>query len=486
MRKQIAFLVGVSLLAPYAPGAPAAPAVEFRPTRPTRPEEKTRIEEKREYRERLRSLRSDEVRVALDKLAVGSSKLARMLVTRLRATGMKNVTISPLSLQVALGMALQAARGDTAKELMLALGVDNMTPEEISLASRAKIDEMIKLNQEQIELATRNRTPEKATIFAMFNAFYGNPDLVKEFKEDLQRQLIRDFGAEVIIAPFTDDTVKHINGKVAETTRDNIKALLEKLEETHTAVLLNAVYLKASWQQQFPLAKTNERGEFHRGPGQSSKEMPLMNHYVTVPHVVSEDGKAQAIALPMWDRHFVADVVLPEMGESLDTLLDLNPSRLALALDNAPEVLVDLTLPRFETRLSPVNLVETFKSAGIVLPFEIVKSRLPGGTPVLTYPDFGKLAEMLEPGKTYFAIDQIVHAARMKVTEVGIEASAATAVVIGLRGTRVLEPVPEIKMTVDHPFVMTVRGLDNSTYFITFVDDPEALARPESPATPEF
>ncbi|PWU16199.1 MAG: hypothetical protein C5B49_10800, partial [Bdellovibrio sp.] len=403
MRKQIAkpmaLLFGLSLVAPCAP---AATALKFRP----RYEEHQHVKElKDEERERVRASRTKEVQVALDKLAVGSSKLARMVVTRLRATGMKNVTISPLSLQVALAMAVQAAKGDSAQELMLALGVDNMTPEEIALASSAKIAEIVKMNQEQIDFFTRIGEPEKATVFKLYNGFYGNSKAVQEFKLALQEQLKRDFGAEVKIAAFTDDTVKEINTRVSETTQGKIERLIEKLDDNSVAVLLNTVYLLASWKKQFEVWNTNEKGEFHRESGQGSKEMPMMKGIFTVPYAITEDEKTEALSLPVIDNRLRADFVLPAEGRNLDSLSDLEPAQLASALDGAQSVSVNLTLPRFGVKLTPTNLVDIYRAAGIRLPFGLVQSD--DGT--VQVPDFSKLAVLKGDENAFLKIDKIIH-----------------------------------------------------------------------------
>jgi len=246
-----------------------------------------------------------------------------------------------------------------------------------------------------------------------------------------------------------------INGWVKQKTEGKIDKILDRLDPSSPAVLLNAVYFKAAWERSFDKRATID-GTFNLSPGQPAK-VPTMRRLGG--YALVERYNYRALRIPYGLKSIGMIIVLPntigglpEVGKRMDVaeLTDL-----FAALRKAKPKMVDLALPRFNAMFK-TDLKGAFQQEGISLAFSREAADFSGMT--------GVPAEQKR-----LAIGQIQHAAMIDVQEAGTEAAAATA--IEMVPTSI--PMPQETFFVDRPFLFYL--VDDATGAILFqgrINDP--------------
>ncbi|TWP45801.1 serpin family protein [Lentzea tibetensis] len=233
---------------------------------------------------------------------------------------------------------------------------------------------------------------------------------------------------------FFDDPViarKLINADVAAVTRDLIPELIDDLPLDTVSVLVNALYLKASWAEEFtaagPLPFTTPDGE------------------VDVPSMSVEERLGYA-RLHGWQV-----VTIPALGDVEAVVLmpkqslDLNPALFATLLAAPQPTNVRLRMPKLEYG---AELLEPLAALGVTGMF-------------VTGPDF--------PDPT-MTVDSVVHRTVLRVDEHGLEGAAGTAMVAVMGWDDFPDPVV---VKVDRPFLFVVRhARTGAIYFMARVSRP--------------
>jgi serpin B len=203
-----------------------------------------------------------------------------------------NVFLSPYSISTAMSMVLAGARGRTAEELASALGVGaderawHLARNRLELELMAMADFELPDNPDAVPLTLEPT-----------NAMFGQ--LGYPFKESYLDILAANYGAGMNGLDFAaqpDASRAAINEWVAERTRDLIPELIppDVIDPFTHAVLVNAIYFKASWLFQFDADATGP-GAFHLLDG-STVELPMM-HGTEKWQYAAGDGW-QAVELP--------------------------------------------------------------------------------------------------------------------------------------------------------------------------------------------
>ena len=352
---------------------------------------------------------------------------ARQLIAELGTSG--NIALSPYSIGAAMSMVLMGARGATESELRKALA-QTLSASKIAAASGEAMATMLAYD--------RSSDPHLSVANALM--------LGKEFGADISadyRTLLKEsFSAEI----FSDVSLDDVNKWVSRKTDGKIEKILDDLGGDVAAILLNAIYLRATWSVQFQKSLTADLVFYVSSKSQIKAQ--TMARESRDP-VISGPG-FRAIRLPLSDQRLGVIVVLPNAVDGLlavDRRLD-NSLRADLfrsfkekrstsdALSFEPSGVRPLQLPKFKVIFS-ANLVPPFRKLGVELAFG-------DGA------DFSGMTA----GRVRLKIDQIVHRAVVEVAEDGIEAAAATVVVTVGRsaGIRPLEPAAE-PFIVDRPFM---------------------------------
>jgi serpin B len=250
---------------------------------------------------------------------------------------------------------------------------------------------------------------------------------------------------------FRDADLDMVNRWVSRRTEGRIDRILDRLHPRDVAVILNAVYFKASWRETF--AKT--QNEDFSLAATTNVKVAMMGVRERFP-VIRRPG-FRAIRLPYSVASLSMVIVRPDDVDGATRLageLDADALATLFADLTAPEM-VDVKLPRFKTSFS-AHLRPLFEQAGMTHAFD------PGRA------DFSGMTGERQLG---LAIDAIEHRAVIDVNERGTEAAAATVVAI-----LTWEKATKVELfVVDRPFLFYI--VDDATGAILFegrISDPRA------------
>lgn len=346
----------------------------------------------------------------------------------------KNVFLSPLSVSMALGMALNGARGETRTAMEATLEKQGLSSDEINDAYRGLIDLLEGLDP-KVEVALAN------------SIWYREGFPVRQAFVDTNRA---HFDAEVAELDFSEPSASdRINGWVDNETQGNIPEIVPaQIRSDIVMYLINATYFKGQWRSKFDPDQTEEE-PFHRTDG-STVSVPMMEKTDEVRHLYYQTEQFSAVDLAYGDSLYSMTVLLPHedtsVQEVVDTLDTETWSRLTEQM--APRTLSRLMLPTFTLRYEKtLNDVLTDLGMGVA---------------------FTNRANFRGIADTALAIDKVKHKTFLQVDEEGTEASAATSV-----GIEVTSAPPSF--VADRPFVVAIRENHSGTIlFLGTVTDPAA------------
>jgi serpin B len=361
-----------------------------------------------------------------------------------RAPG--NIVLSPYSIGSAMAMARTGARGETETQMTAVLR--HTLAREAADAANAALLNM--LNRYDGSAAAPARLDAANALMLAKRGGVIAPGY---------RALVQEKYAAGVHEGATLDTV---NDWVKQRTDGKIDSILDELPENAAAVLLNAVYLKATWAQRF-IAKATSEADFKLSPTQ---KVPVPTMHRQAMYRLAERAGYRAIRLDYTARGLGMIVVLPNDLDGVDAVARTADAgeikALRTALGEGQPKLVAVALPRFKAAYK-ASLAKLFRLAGMTLAFDD-KADFTGMT--------GKGASV--PG---VKIGTILHRATVEVGEEGTEAAAATAVVIMERSAPAAKgqarvPIPFV---VDRPFLFYI--VDDASGAILFqgrIADPRA------------
>lgn len=356
-----------------------------------------------------------------------------------------NLICSPYSVAVALAMTANGARGTTAQELLTVLGGLSMSDLDAGLAllsgqfmSRAGSKTKADGNKGEISLDIAN------SLWGQRGTAWEQPFL---------DELARWFGAGMNLVDYVgaaEPARVRINDWTAAATHDKIRDLVPAgaLDALTRLVLVNAVYLKAPWEEPFQPAITRQ-GSFTLVSG-AVVQADLMQNTFERASAAAGPGYV-AVSLPYAGRELAMTLVLPDRSDPASLSSWVRTGGLGTALAAlAPRSAVMLTMPKwtFRTRLALKPLLSAL------------------GMPTA----FGDAADFSGITRSMnLTIDEVYHQGFVAVDEQGTEASAATAVVM----REVMGPADPLTVVLDRPFLFVVHDVATRTpLFIGRVADP--------------
>ena len=372
-----------------------------------------------------------------------------------------NLCISPYSISCALAMALAGADGDTRTEMARVLHLDPGTnpSESFGALHTALQDMMAESKTAAQEVKKRSGRAGEPITVAVANRLF--PQDGYDFRKEFFTRLETDFGAAPEPLDFRKSApaaTKRINKWVAEQTRDRIKDLIPQPLDTATRlVLVNAIYLKAPWQQPFQDSSTKPL-PFHVN-GREAADVQTMNSLTTVGYA-RRDGYS-AVGIPYVGTSLQFVILVPDKVEGLPSLekrLDNKALAECAKLDRAE---VDLYLPKFKLEPPTISLADPLQSLGMKTAFDI--------------PQGSANFDLIAPRRPddYLAISEVFHKTFIAVDEKGTEAAAATAVAM-VYATSAMGPEPKsIEVRVDRPFLYAIQHVPSGAcLFLGRVTDP--------------
>jgi len=362
----------------------------------------------------------------------GNTAFALDLYSRLKDED-GNLFFSPYSISVALAMTYAGARENTAQQMSQTLRF-SLDPQRLHPAF-GKLEERLEALQEegnvQLEIAN-SLWPHKS--YPILEEYIG---LVKKY-----------YGVKITPLDYAADTEaarRIINEWVEEKTKDKIKDMIGPgvLDALTRLVLVNAIYFKGNWADQFEEELTKD-APFHPLSGESI-EVPMMKQQETFGYAEHED--LQILQMPYAGDEMSMLVLLPKNMDGLANLQSvLSKENLEKWIKSIRKKEVLVFLPKFKVT-SQFRLDEALASMGMTDAFSPEKADLSGIDG--------------EPHRLY--IGAVIHKAFVDVNEEGTEAAASTAV--GFALASMPEPVPTFRA--DHPFIFMIR--DNNTGSILFM-----------------
>jgi serpin B len=356
-----------------------------------------------------------------------------------RAGPDSNLFVSPVSIAMALGMTVNGAAGATRDSMLCALALTGLSMAEVNAGYRAVIDLLRGLDR-NVEFTLAN------SIWARAGYDFG-----VAFLDDARTY----FDAEVRTLDFAAPTAAQtINDWVNTQTRGRIPEIVDSpIPRDAIMYLIDAIYFKGSWTQQFDRALTRDAPFNLRGGDTVS--VPTMSHRDPAPVRYVFDPSATVVDLPYGGRAWSMTIVLPRAAADIDALVaGLTQERWdgwMAALDTGG---VLVTMPKFTLRYDR-ELRDVLSSLGMGIAFD---------------PDLADFTRLLPEGGAY--ISKVKHKTFVDVYEEGTEAAAVTSVEVS-RVTCCSSGPPHI--IVDRPFLVAIRErLTGTVLFLGRVMNPVA------------
>ncbi len=365
------------------------------------------------------------------KIVAANTKFGFKLFSEiLKEDGTKNVFVSPSSVAFALAMTYNGASGSTQQEMAKALELQGLTLQEIN-SSNAALKSLLENPDPKVQLAIAN------SLWANQDASF-NPDF-------LQRN--RDFyKAKITNLNFTDaQSPGAINDWVKQNTSGKIDKIVERINPDQALFLVNAIYFKGSWKNEFDKQQTREY-PFSLASGQQKLHL-MMSQKGDYKYL--ENQQFQAVSLPYGnDGRISLYVFLPKANSNLKAFSHtLNAETWDKWMSQFSKREGSIRLPKFKIDYD-ITLNNTLKALGMPEAF----------TSKANFSKMGKGQNL--------AISEVKHKTFVEVNEQGTEAAAATSVGIMPLSASVPAYAP-FQMVVDRPFFCAIR--DNQTGSIVFM-----------------
>lgn len=348
---------------------------------------------------------------------------------------------SPYSVASALGLAAAGAGGATRAEIVAALAGPGgnagteLAPIAAALARAAA-------------LASGEGEPEAR--IAVANTLW--PDATLAVAPSYVDAVRAWPGGAVRSADFrhaAEEARRAVNADVEQATHGLIRDLIGPgvVDEDTRAVLVNALWLRASWRQEFPKSATVPAP--FRGPA-GRAQVPTMRLERRLPYAAGDGWQLVRLAA---GGGVVADVLVPD-GDLADAEPTLTPAMTAGLLGAAEPRLISLWLPRFRVE-GEAKLLEPLAGLGVRTLFTD-RADLSGVT----------------GGREPLKVAAAVHKAVLTVDEAGLEGAAATALMM-VRTAAMLAPPRPLEVKVDRPFLVLIRHQETgAVYFLARVTQP--------------
>jgi serpin B len=267
--------------------------------------------------------------------------------------------------------------------------------------------------------------------------------------DGFMKTMRQDYGAEVSALDFQDAKAPGImNDWVKKNTNGKIDKVVDSPIDPQTVLfLINAVYFKGNWKDEFKASDTRNE-DFFLTDG-SKKKVPMMSRSADYEYLKG-DG-FQAVRLPYGEGQMAMTVMLPDGKLGLDSLFAKLQADPALLTKPFKQSAGELQLPKFKIEYeAPLN--DALKKMGMGNAFD---------------PNAADLSAMANVKGRLF-VDKVKHKTFLEVIEKGTEAAAVTSVAV--TGSA---PTERFQMIVNRPFLLAIQDRQTgSLLFFGSVADP--------------
>lgn len=353
----------------------------------------------------------------------------RIFAEIIRQSEVKNIFIAPTSIAMALSMTYNGADLATKDSMAKTLGVTDLS--------------INQFNQANLELRKTLTNKNKKVILNIANSLWA--DKGTQFKKEFLSINKKYYNAQVTTLNFADPkSVNKINKWVNNATNKKIKKIIDEIGENVIAFLINAIYFKGVWQNQFDKNKTTEQ-TFYCFDG-TEKKHPMMHQDGR--YLYLENKNFQAISLPYANSDICFYIFLPTKEYDIKQFLsDFNSENWLKWMNQFRMLKGSITLPRFKLEYEK-SLKDVLKAMGMEIAFDDSRA------------NFTKMASSQIKGNIY--IGDVKHKTFVEVNEQGTEAAAVTSVHMEVKAVQ-----ETFNMIVDRPFFCSI--VDNKTNAILFI-----------------
>lgn len=350
---------------------------------------------------------------SLELLKSASFWAPSLMAGTLEKAGDGNVALSPVSLEMVLGMVLRGADENGRQEILRFLNMEG-----------ADLDEVGAYHHELLEAL--NALKDGPLKVRLGNALWAQTGFPVE-KEYIQAARTY-YEATVEQLDFEGDApacVGRINAWSSEATEGLIPSVLGSIPSSTRLILANATYMKADWESPFD-PKLTRKEPFHKADG-SIVETDFMSQTLRTQYYVG--AGYSALCLPYAGGDLVMTLVLPDTGKDLPELTALLvPSQIPFKRGR-----VQVEMPKFTFSFSR-DLTGDLKDMGISRVFA------DGGLPLIA-PALG--------------ISQVLQSDFLEVDETGTKAAAVTIGRVSLTSL----PEDPVSIRLDRPFIFSISSL---------------------------
>ncbi len=327
----------------------------------------------------------------------------------------ENIFISPISIAIALQMCYNGADGETKAQMAEVMNIAGMPTEALNHSNQQLIWHLTSSEEVRLEIA---------------NSLWARKGV--PFHEEFINGLQEFYDASANERDFEDPAVlSEINGWVSEKTNGKIDRILSQLDPMAILVLINAVYFKGAWFDQFN-SNITEEDDFYL-PNGGTQKVQMMFKRDDYTYLETDDF--QAVKLPYKDLNYEMVIILPAEGEDLTEFMkNKNVEWWEETMGEFSKRDGRLYLPRFKVEYE-LELNDALIGMGMPDAFTAASADFSGMTP-------------FEPAW----ISRVIHKTFIDVNEEGTEAAAVTA--IGMAGSMApeMDPPEPFSMLVNRPF----------------------------------
>lgn len=399
------------------------------------------------------------VSAAPSTVADSINTLGLELHQRLAAEG-GNRLASPWSIQSALAMTYAGAAGKTREQMAatLHLGDDEDALHAGFAAIARSLTDLARQSRERVDDPERRGGPNTPLEINAANRLFGQDGY--PFEQPFLDLVKNTYGAPLEIMDFIkapEPSRVRINDWVSAQTNDRIKDLIPPgiIDEETRLVLTNAIYMKASWADEF---KVEADAPFFVN-GTDEVKVPGLVRQQMFGHLKIPGGVI--VAVPYAEQALQFLLIIPDEKQALAEL-EKNLTAKTLREAANPELRdIKLHFPKFKLEPESVRLADHLVAMGMPTAFN-----KPGGSA-----DFSRMA----PRKPddYLYISEVIHKAFIAVDQYGTEAAAATAVIMWGVTAIIPEPEKPLEIRVDRPFAFAIQHRDSGAcLFLGRVTDP--------------
>ncbi len=349
-----------------------------------------------------------------------------------------SIIVSPISVGYLLGMLHEGADGETRQQINNVLGMGGSVQD---------INKYFKKIMDDAPNVDPTVTVKTANCIFVISGY----SLIPQYRDDMRnyyRALAEavEYSGESIVDIINNWCKRNTEGMIPEILKNG------ELNPNRVMYLLNAVYFKASWAENFDPNQTRDRN-FTKQDG-TTVMLPMM--HLETRAAYGKNDLCKLLRLPYGNGGYSMVVMLPNEGKTIgDVIKNLSAQSLKEQLHQMRSTKVDILLPRF-TAENETNLAPILSALGMPRAFSRNDAEFPNMVQ--------KQNNENDIGCLYVSLMR--QKAKIEVNEEGTKAAAVTIAEMSTRSA-VLNPPQREEFHATRPFVYYI--VENSTGTIYFM-----------------